>query len=324
MAFVHGLLGGVVQRGLPALPYLEAAGIAPQVLQQPNARVTHEQYAALLQALVSGLADECVGFLVRPMRPGTLAHLARAAVSAPTLEPALRRLAHTMYVLRDDLQLGVQRQGPLAGMTLDVSGSAVADPSFLHEAWVRTFWRLMAWAIGGRLPIQRFDFAIARPEHFAAYEKVFPAHCEFGQPRSGFWFDVAWLGKPVRRTEEEVPSFLHDLPRMLVPQVGSDSAGMKVHRHLVQSGEWPTLEETSRALNMSPAALQRKLAGEGTTFRQIRDELRRDIAIQRLNTSNVSLGALAEELGFSDSASFQRAFKTWTGTAPGTYRRAQS
>jgi AraC-like DNA-binding protein len=72
---------------------------------------------------------------------------------------------------------------------------------------------------------------------------------------------------------------------------------------------------------MSVSTLQRHLAGEGSSFQQVKDHLRRDLAIVRLNTSTIQLSALASELGFSDQAVFQRAFKTWTGSAPGAYRR---
>ena len=72
---------------------------------------------------------------------------------------------------------------------------------------------------------------------------------------------------------------------------------------------------------MSASTVQRRLATEGTSFQALKDELRRDLAIVRLNTSQVALATLADELGFADSAAFQRAFKGWTGSAPGTYRR---
>jgi len=82
-----------------------------------------------------------------------------------------------------------------------------------------------------------------------------------------------------------------------------------------------TMATAARSLHMSVSTLQRHLATEGTSFQSLKDQLRRDVAIVRLNTSTVPLAALAEELGFSDSAAFQRAFKTWTGGAPGSYRR---
>ena len=68
---------------------------------------------------------------------------------------------------------------------------------------------------------------------------------------------------------------------------------------------------------MATSTLQRRLAADGTTFQALKDELRRDLAIVRLNTSTVPLVTLADELSFADSAAFQRAFKSWTGSAPG-------
>src|SRR5207245_70477 len=78
--------------------------------------------------------------------------------------------------------------------------------------------------------------------------------------------------------------------------------------------------DAAEQLHMSTSTLQRHLALEGTSFRALKDDLRRDLAIVRLNTSEVPLAALAAELGFADGPAFQRAFKTWTGSAPGSYR----
>jgi AraC-like DNA-binding protein len=74
---------------------------------------------------------------------------------------------------------------------------------------------------------------------------------------------------------------------------------------------------------MSTTTLQQRLAMEGTSFQSLKDELRRDMAIVRLNASAVPLAALAQELGFNDSGAFQRALKGWTGSAPGAYRKGQ-
>jgi len=71
------------------------------------------------------------------------------------------------------------------------------------------------------------------------------------------------------------------------------------------------------------ATLQRRLTKEGTSFQSLKDELRRDVAIVRLNATAVSVAELAQKLGFNDSGAFQRAFKGWTGSAPGAYRKGQ-
>jgi AraC-like DNA-binding protein len=84
--------------------------------------------------------------------------------------------------------------------------------------------------------------------------------------------------------------------------------------------QWPSLEEVASRIHTTPSSLQRHLAAEHTSLQWLKDDLRRDLAISRLSSSRVSLVQLASELGFSDSPTFQRAFKRWTGQTCGTYR----
>jgi AraC-like DNA-binding protein len=85
---------------------------------------------------------------------------------------------------------------------------------------------------------------------------------------------------------------------------------------------WLTLEEVADKLHTSSSSLQRHLTAEHTSLQWLKDDLRRDLAISRLSSSNVSLVQLASELGFSDSPTFQRAFKRWTGKPCSVYRRS--
>lgn len=61
---------------------------------------------------------------------------------------------------------------------------------------------------------------------------------------------------------------------------------------------------------------------EGESYRNILDELRRDLAIGMLSDSTKTLAEIADTLGFSETSAFHRAFKKWTGTRPGEYRSA--
>jgi len=74
-------------------------------------------------------------------------------------------------------------------------------------------------------------------------------------------------------------------------------------------------------LSMSARTLHRKLVAEGTSFRKVKDELRRDVAIHALARTNLPLKKIAEMVGFRDQSSFQRAFLNWTGRSPGHTRR---
>ena len=83
------------------------------------------------------------------------------------------------------------------------------------------------------------------------------------------------------------------------------------------------IASVAQALNLSERTLARQLSEEGTTFLEIKDELRRKIALRLLRESSQSIEAIAEEIGFTSLTAFYRAFKNWTGSTPRAYRLAQ-
>lgn len=323
IALVHTLLTGVRGRGLPCTQFLESAGVMADLLSQPGARVTPAQYAALLRTVVEGLGDEFLLLGSRPIRPGGFALVTRMATVAGTLEQAMRHAARTFALLQDDLVLEPVRDAALAGWALRVANPPPPHAKALQELVVRVLWRMLAWLAGGRLPPRRFDFAFAEPPHVGVYENVFPAPLQFGQPLTAFWFDAARLQDRVRRDDAALREFLADAyAQVVLPRRHGGETSARVLQHVRQSQPlWPGLQTTAAALHMSTSSLQKRLALEGTSFQTLKDDLRRDLAIVRLSKGKVSLETLSRELGFSDSPTFQRAFKVWTGSAPRTYRR---
>jgi AraC-like DNA-binding protein len=326
VAFVQGLLSGVAGRGEDCAVYLGDAGIAPELLAEPGTRVTAEQYVALFRSLNDRRGDTVLGFLSRPLRRGSFAIIVRAGVSATTLAVAMRRATHAFNLLQDDLAIVPVREAALAGWALRFSDPARHWPNFLHELLLRVFWRLLAWLAGGRLPVARFDFAFPSPNYASAYGTIFPASLRFDCAESALWFEARELEAPVRRDESAVREFLvNSQANVIVPRADGEAVSTRLRGLLLQAQpQWPALADCAQALHLSSATLQRHLAREGVSFQALKDELRRDLAIHRLNTSRVSLTALASELGFADCASFQRAFKKWTGSAPGPYRRRRA
>lgn len=324
IALVHGMLAGLKGRGESCEALLCEAGIAPQLLAQPEARVTASTCVTLLELLMRRFDDESIGFLSRRFKRGSFTLIARAAQDAPNLEKAIRHAAYTFRRLQDDVSLELRHEGDQAGVVIRFAEPGRFPAAFLHELLLRVFWRLFAWLVGGKLPITRFDFALEPPPHAASYGKIFPAELlQFGQECSAFWFDAARLQHSIRRDDAALSSFLADsLTEIVTPRRSNDVISVRVRSHLQHTQpQWPNLATTANALHMSTATLQRHLASEGTSFQLLKDALRRDIAIVRLNTSTEQMTALAQELGFTDSAAFQRAFKVWTGSAPGAYRR---
>lgn len=323
IAYVHSMLHGVQTQGMAVDVFLADAGIAPELLSQNNARITVAQYVELFKSLVERLDDDLMGFHSRRLKRGSFALMARSAIGAPNLEVAIRRIARAYRLLQDDVLMEILRDGTQAGFTLRYTDPASPKHNFLPELILRVYWQLFVWLTGGKFKVTRFDFAFAPPAYADSYSQVFPGTLRFHCERSGFWFDASFLNCRIVQDEKALFSFLSNAQRnVLLPQKNNALVSSSVRNHLQQTlPSWPGMIETASALHMSPATLQRRLASEGTSFQSLKDALRRDMAIVRLSNSDEQVVGLANELGFSDSASFQRAFKAWTGSAPGAYRR---
>jgi AraC-like DNA-binding protein len=94
-------------------------------------------------------------------------------------------------------------------------------------------------------------------------------------------------------------------------------------RHLMHAAQpaWPTLVDAATALGLSRRTLVRKLEAEGTGYQRLLDEARHELACWHLRQSSLSLGEVAEKLGFSDAGNFSRGFRRWQGLTPNQYRR---
>ncbi len=323
--FALNLLSGLRRRGIEGSELLLEAGIPPEALSQPGARISTLQLATLLRTLIERHDDEVLGMMSRPSKRGSFALQVRAGIAGATLEQAIRHIAHVFRLLHDDLSLVLVHEGPeLAGVQLCFHNPEVAANPHLHELVLRVYWRLLAWLVGGQLPAVRFDFAYARPAYSEGYGPIFPAPWRFEQAHSAMWFQAARLKLPVCRDEQALRRFVADAPvQVILPRRDAGISG-QVRAHLQRAQPlWPDLARCAEALHLSPSTLQRRLAAEGSSFQSLKDQLRREVAIYRLHTSALPLGKLALELGFSDTAAFQRAFKRWTGLAPGSYRRAK-
>ncbi|MEK1834418.1 MAG: helix-turn-helix transcriptional regulator, partial [Pseudomonas sp.] len=85
--------------------------------------------------------------------------------------------------------------------------------------------------------------------------------------------------------------------------------------------KWPERDDLALVLRMSNSTLQRRLQSEGTHYQNLKDDLRRDMAIDLLSRGDMTVTEVAAETGFQETSAFHRAFKKWTGVNPGAYRR---
>jgi AraC-like DNA-binding protein len=325
ISFVAAALKSVGERGMDADRLLVDVGLAPSLLQVPQARVSAKHYAALWRSIALALDDEFFGQDSRRMKVGSFAMLCHALLGCKTLAQALDRSLRFFALILDDIGGTAQRQEGEARIVLEAKAGA-APPVFAHELLLILLYGVSCWLIGRRIPILRTEFAYAEPSHSAEYRFMYSADLRFDRPQTILAFDASYLDLPVVQNARSVKEFLRTAPEGILLKYKNDSSlTARVRRRLRQflPGEVPDFEQLAGELHMTPATMRRRLHEEGESYQTIKDQLRRDIAIGYLSHSDRTVTDIALELGFSERSAFHRAFRKWTGASPGEFRRTQ-
>jgi AraC-like DNA-binding protein len=324
--FVQGMLSGFSNRKNFREELLQELGINEKILHDESMQISLHDYAKLLTLAIEKSNDEFLGFFKRPSKRGSYALQVRTAIDAPNLMLAMKHLFHTFKLLHDEVSIVlISPSHETVGFALKFHDSSTADNRFLHESMLRTYWQIASWLVGDNLQPIQFEFAFSKPSYSSHYSRIFPAPWIFDTEVSAVFFDSNKFKLPICRDYKSFQNFVAKGPIGVMLPTRDLGVSARVSSYLKQSQpKWPDLAESAKALNMAVSTLQRHLTSEGTSFQTIKDNLRRDVAIYRLQTSNISLAKLSDEMGFSDTGAFQRAFKLWTGHPPGSYKRTNA
>ncbi|WP_313659586.1 AraC family transcriptional regulator, partial [Acinetobacter variabilis] len=200
------------------------------------------------------------------------------------------------------------------------------DPEhFITESMLMIWHGLASWLIERRLPLERVHFSYPRPAHADEYDALFFAPVmQFDMPRTEITFAADYLDLPIRQNEETLEEFLKAAPAQLLVKFKNTNSLTSRIRDVLKSQigeEMPTLNDVASMLYLSPQTLRRRLAAEGKSYQGVKDALRRDAAIHLLLNPDLTLEDVAQQVGFSETSTFHRAFKKWTGVTPGLYRQ---
>lgn len=328
MAFVRATVQAFEQRGQSAAAALRAAQIAPETVHQREARVTAAQFEALSAAAMQALDDEALGWFSRPLPWGSYGLLARASLSAPTLGVALKRWCRHHGLLTRDITLAVVTQGDEARITLTEHrwpggwGEHGAQREFCCVSVLRNVHGLACWFVDSRIPLRGADFRFAAPAHAQAYRVLFDGPTRFDAQETAIRFDARYLALPVQRDEAAMNQMLQRALPIQVRPYRRDRLLVQRVRQLLLTRPQDTrnADELATLLHTSARSLHRQMKEEGATLQALKDEVRRERAMDLLQRSSKPVKQVAEAAGFQNEKSFIRAFKGWTGMTPGAWR----
>ena len=330
VSFVHTLVDAVRSYDQDPEVLLEQYGLDPARLAEPGARLSIPRYMRLGHAAIQLTCDPALG-----LRMGRFSRLSQAGLAGVTAAqaPTVREAARTLT--RFEALYGSNYRGQ-SSFHEDANGAWLRFYSISpYNAYNRfvvdsiiTGWLQQLSSVGGEtLQAERIDIQFAEPDYAAAYKDLGDCQVHFAAEHNQLRLGQASLGL---RNPDHCPGtwryLLQLCERELEQLTRTRSLRERITRllgPLLNGGREPGLEEVAARLKLPTWTLRRKLAEEGTQFRAILNDTRRDLAMTYIRDTELAFGEIAYLLGFASAEAFQRAFKRWNSQTPGEFRRSQ-
>tara|TARA_R110001592_G_scaffold363248_6_gene682333 strand:- start:30107 stop:31108 length:1002 start_codon:yes stop_codon:yes gene_type:complete len=322
--FARAVLKNTVNHGLDPIALLRKNRISPRLLLEDDARISAERFADLQVSTMLAMQDENLGYTAHRTPIGSWSMMCHAVIGSATLGQALSRYCRFYQLFESGFRPSLTVTDDMTSLHLEEPDSGFPAGAYFSELFLTNTQRFCNWLVQQELPLVGVSLKyppVAREEE---YRQIFMGNAvQFNQDLAALTFTSAQLEQPLKQNETSLRHFLrHPVLLMLTQHFASDSWTARVRDHLRRNMEQlPELGEVARLLDIHPQTLRRRLAAEGTSFKDIKSRLRRDTALHFLGKQGVSIEEIAHRAGFSESSAFIRAFKGWTGVTPYGYRK---
>jgi len=323
--FVQAVLKHAEQHGHDTDRLLRRSRISPRLLHEKQARVSAEQYAKLQTVTMREMGDEMLGYCERPTKLGHWSALCHWLIHCKTLGQVLKRYCMFYDIIEKNLQPKLLISGELATIEIDTwgEGQHTLEP-YAFELFLFSLHRILCWFTQSNLPIEQVCFPYPEPQHSSEYRPMFPnTNIIFHASSCRITFERKLLEKTVKQTADKLADFLRKpLYNTLVNTYRSKSWTQRIKDVIGDDlSHLPTFSQIAEELEINTKHLRRLLNDEGLNYSELKAQLRRDAAIYHLSQPKISIEEIAFKTGFSEASSFIRAFKSWTGVTPLTYRK---
>ena len=329
VAYLQGLVEHLERQGVAAQTLLARARLTPALLQQRERRVAASAYLQLLGEGCRLSGDDCLGLhLGEAVRPGYYGVLGHLVMSCATLGDALHRQARYASLVGSLGRVGLDDEPSRAGCEALVAHSwapfLVQQQRQVSEETLAGWVSFGRWITGLDIPPTEVRFRHAAPADTSEHQRIFRCPVLFGQADNALVFPKRLLSLPLSQADAQVRAMFEGYAERLLAELDQgrsvlDRARLILAQQLPEQGA--DLQAIASALALSPRTLQRRLGEAGLSFSQLVDETRQQLVLHALHEPSLDLGEIAFRVGFSEPGSLLRAFRRWTGTTPGEYRR---
>lgn len=330
VGFVHSLADAVRSVGHDPRPLLDQYGLDAPRLAEAGARLSIPRYMRLGHGAI-----QLTGVAGLGLTMGQLSRLSQAGLAGITAAqaPTVREAARTL--IRFEALYGSNYRGQ-SSFHEDNEGAWLRFYSispyndynrFVVDSILSGWLHQLSNIAGTTIVAERLEIEFDAPAYAAAYAVLSEQPVHFGADINQLRLNQRTLGL---RNPDHVPGTWRHLLELCERELEQLTRTRSLRERIIQllgpllnGGREPDLEEVAARLKLPTWTLRRRLADEGTQFRAVLNDTRRDLAMTYIRDTELAFGEIAYLLGFASAEAFQRAFKRWNGQTPGEFRRTQ-
>ena len=324
---VKALIEIVEQAGIPAAQFLAGAEFDPEQLQAADGRMSRSKIYPLCELAMELTGDLALGLhWAETMGESTFVPISHLIAHSATLRQGFEALAQFSRLLSDQASYQfVEQEDTVTVRGMPLPGASLRVQRFCSEMMTAGFIRMLRNATLHARPL-RVCFEYPVPPSHAEYVRVFGDTVCFEQPFTGVVFDRALMDMPALHKDVDVHEALEVLAQRRLMRITQSTPYALRVRELLMQQACPLrvdMATIARLLGLSVRSLRRRLAEEEKSYNEVAEEALAMVAQHFLRDEQRSIQETAYEMGFSDTSTFHRAFKRWTGTTPNAYRESQ-
>jgi AraC-like DNA-binding protein len=305
---------------------LRGVNIRSEEVHSPKTRISLGQLMRAYQNAIELSADRHL-----PYRIGTTIHVSTygmygyAILCCPDFRKAMDFATRYHALAAPLATIEFREEGERATWSMEPILHSVVDRRlyrFIAELQIGIHISLMRDIMGPAFAPQEICLSYPQADDFGLTAELVGCSVRFVQPANQIVFKSRWLDQAAslgnKTTYPTILAMCDDLLGDLTLRIG---AAGEIRAILLRDiANPPTFDAAAKYLDVNARSLRRQLRQQGISFRGLRDELRAQLALKYLRSTNLANEDIALALGFSDAANFRRAFHRWTNKSPSEVR----
>ena len=321
-SYAHAIAAALESRGIEPCEVFQEAGVDFKSSSDPLLRLKNEEIGRLFAVATKLTGDPYFGMEVGKMlQPSNLHALGYGLMASSTLRDFCKRVENYFRLVSQAADFRHYEEGDVA-----ILEARDITPDVCHEsqdAYVVFMLRFMRFLYQKPLDPIWVEMLRSCPEAGPhPYRDYFNCPARFGCEFVRIALDSRVMDEELRGGNAELALQNDAVVIRYLQEIDKSDIVNSVRGLVIKNLSSGTLSKTSIAsqLHMTPRNLQFKLAAQGTTYQEILDTTRRDLALAYIEQRRLAITETAYLLGFADSANFTRAFRRWTGKSPSEFR----